>query len=80
MPTWKLILLFVAWLFASVMIAVVIAILGTEVLRLVGIVESGESSYSVALNVLFGVVFVALVAVPFVFRRRFTSYEPPPGS
>ena len=80
MPTWKLILLFVAWLLASVMIAVVIAILGTEVLRLVGIVESGESSYSVALNVLFGVVFVALVAVPFVFRRRFTSYEPPPGS
>ena len=80
MPTWKLILLFVAWLFASVMIAVVIAILGTEVLRLVGIVESGESSYSVALNVLLGVVFVALVAVPFVFRRRFTSYEPPPGS
>ena len=80
MPAWKLILLFVAWLLASVMIAVVMAILGTEVLRLVGIVESGESSYSVVLNVLFGVVLVVLVAVPFVFRRRFTSYEPPPQS
>ena len=80
MPTWKLILLFVAWVFASVMIAVVTAILATEILRAVGIVESGESSYTVALNAVFGVVLVVLVAVPFVFRRRFTSYAPPPGS
>ncbi len=80
MPTWKLILLFVAWVFASVMIAVVIAILGTEVLRFVGIVESGEASYTVALNAVFGVVLVVLVAVPFVFRRRFTTHERPPGA
>jgi hypothetical protein len=80
MPAWKLILLFVAWLLASVMIAVVTAIIATEVLKAVGIVESDGASYTVALNAVAGVVLVVLVAVPFVFRRRFTSYEPPPKS
>lgn len=80
MPTWKLIIYIIAWALASVMIAVVTAIIATEILRLAGVVESGESSYTIALNVVFVVTFVALLAVPIVFRDRFTAYEPPPDA
>ncbi|GMQ97958.1 MAG: hypothetical protein BMS9Abin17_0462 [Acidimicrobiia bacterium] len=63
----------VAWVFASVAIGVVTAILVTEALSLIGIVDSGESSYSVSLNVISVVVFVGVVAVPVVFRERFVD-------
>ena len=67
----KLIGLLVAWVLAAVAIAVVVAIVLTELLRLTPLVESGESSYAIALNGIVAVVFVGLVAVPIVFRRRF---------
>jgi hypothetical protein len=70
-PTPKVIAMFVAWVLASVMMAVVTAIIVTEILRAIGIVDSGSSSYSIAINLTFVLVFAALVAVPFVFRRRF---------
>lgn len=73
MPTWKLILAAIGWVLASVFTAVVTAILVTEVLRAVGVVSTGESSYTVSLNATFLVVFLVVVSVPFVFRRRFTS-------
>jgi len=63
----------VAWVFASVAIGVVTAIVVTEALSLVGIVDSGESSYSVSLNVISVVVFLGVVAVPVVFRKRFVD-------
>lgn len=73
MPTWKLILAGVAWVLASVFVAVVAAIVVTEVLRFVGFVVSGESSYAVSLNVTFLIVFFGVASVPIVFRRRFSS-------
>jgi hypothetical protein len=76
MPTWKILLLMGAWVLASVMIALVTAIVGTEVLEWVGLVEADAPSYSVALNGIFLVVLVALIAVPFVFRNRFSVREP----
>jgi E3 ubiquitin-protein ligase DOA10 len=76
MPTWKVLLLMAAWVLASVMIALVSAIVGTEVLTWLGLVESDTTSYSVALNGIFLVVLVALVAVPFFFRNRFAVREP----
>ena len=76
MPSWTILLLMAAWVVASVMIALVGAIVGTEVLRWVGLVEADTTSYSVALNGIFLVVLVALVAVPFVFRDRFAVREP----
>lgn len=72
MPTQKVIAMYMAWVLASVMMAVVTAIVVTEILRLVGVVDSGSGSYTVAINLTFLVVFVALVAVPFVFRDRFS--------
>lgn len=74
MSTSRVIFLLIAWTLASVMIAVVTAIVATEVLRLFGLVDTGESSYSIAINTVFAVVLVALIAVPFVFRKRFERF------
>lgn len=63
----------IAWFFVSVFIAVVAAIVATELARVIGVVETGESSYSAVLNLVFVVVFVALLAVPIVFRKRFAT-------
>ncbi len=73
MSTRKLIVLAVAWVLASLTMGVVVAVFVTEILRLVGVVESGSSGYSTSLDVVTLVVFVGLVAVPFVFRDRFTG-------
>jgi len=78
MSTLRVIAYFAAWVVASVMIAVVAAIIVVEVARLAGFAQSGTSTYRWVLNVTFFVVVVALVAVPFVFRDRFNRYEPPP--
>ena len=78
MSTTRLIVYFTAWVAASLMMAVVAAVLVVEVVRLVGIAESGSTSYEVVLNVTFLVTAIALIAVPFVFRARFNRYEPPP--
>lgn len=67
----KLIWYSIGWFLASVMIGVVTSIVVTEMLSLTPWVETGESSYRVTLNVVFLVVVVILVAVPFVFRDRF---------
>jgi len=71
----KLGLLAVAWVLASLTIGVVTAIFVTELLSVLRIVESGRSSYSLSLNVITLVVFVSVVAVPVVFRKRFVSGE-----
>lgn len=78
MSTVRVIAYFAAWLVASVMIAVVAAIIVVEVVRLAGFAQSGTSSYRWVLNATFLVVLVGLVAVPFVFRDRFNRFEPPP--
>jgi len=69
----KLGLFVVAWVFASLAIGVVVAIVVTEALALVGLVDSGQSSYSVSLNLTTLVVFVSVASVPLVFRKRFVD-------
>jgi hypothetical protein len=73
--TLKLIGLGVAWMLASLAIAVVAAMLGTELLDVVGVVESGETSYTVAINSILLLVFVGLVLVPFLLRNRFVDSD-----
>ena len=75
MSTGKFIALSVAWALASLTMGVVTAVFVTEILRLVGIVETGSSGYSTSLNVVTFGTFVALVGVPFVFRRRFIDKD-----
>lgn len=72
MSNGKLIWYSVGWFLACVMVGVVTSIVVTEMLSLTPWVETGESSYRVTLNVVFLVVVVALMAVPFVFRDRFS--------
>lgn len=73
MSTVKLVVLGVAWVLAALAVAVVTAIVLTELLRVVGVVEAGGSSYAIALNGSAVVVFVVLVSVPILFRKRFTD-------
>ena len=73
----KLIWYSIGWFLASVMTAVVAAIVLTEVVALTPLVESGETSYSVALNAIFLVILIVLCAVPFVFRERFRLPDQP---
>jgi hypothetical protein len=75
MSTLKLIGLGIAWMLAAFAIAVVVAILATELLDVIGVVESGEASYSFAINAILLVVFAGLVMVPFIFRGRFIDPE-----
>ena len=72
----RIVLMYVAWLFVAAFCGVVAAIVVAEVLRLIGVVESGEPSYQRALNLIWFVVFVGVAAVPFVFRSRFSDSEP----
>ena len=71
----RILLWFVAWVFVAAFLGVVTAIVGTELLRLAGVVEPGEESYQRSINVIWLIVFVAAVAVPFVFRRRFGEQQ-----
>jgi Na+/H+ antiporter NhaD/arsenite permease-like protein len=71
--TLKLIGLGIAWMLASIAIAVVAAMLGTELLDVVGVVESGETSYTVAINSILVLVFVGLILIPFLLRDRFVD-------
>ncbi len=73
MSTLKLIGLGIAWALASVAIAVVAAILITEIFDVIGVVESGETSYTIMINLVLFVVFIGLVLIPFVFRGRFAT-------
>ena len=73
MSTLKLIGLAIAWVFAAVAISVVAAMVLAELLNLVGIVESGQTSYGLAINVIALVVFVPLVALPLFLRERTRS-------
>jgi hypothetical protein len=73
MTTRKLVLMFIVWLFAAGAIAITVAVVFTEILSVVGIVDRSESNYGVSLNLITGSTFVALASVPFVFRARFTA-------
>jgi hypothetical protein len=73
MTTRKLVLMFVAWLFAAGAIAITAAVVMTEILTLIRVVDRSEPSYGLSLNLLTGITFVALASVPFVFRKRFAS-------
>ena len=72
--------MYAAWLFVAAFIGVVTAIVVTELLRVLGVVDSGEDSYQRAINVIWLVVFVAVAAIPFVFRHRFADRRPPDQS
>jgi hypothetical protein len=73
MSTGKLIVLTIAWIFASITIGVIVGVLLTEILVLTGLVDNGSREYTISLNVIAFSAFAVVVSVPFVFRKRFTA-------
>jgi hypothetical protein len=75
MPAWKLIGLMIGWVLASVAIAIVMSIVLTESLVLVNLVDWGSPEYAWAINGIALVMFVTLICVPIVFRKRFVEHR-----
>jgi len=73
MSTGKLIVLTIAWIFASITIGVVIGVLLTEILVLTGLVDNGSREYTISLNIIAFSAFAVVVTVPLVFRKRFAA-------
>jgi len=71
MSTGKLILLTIGWILASLTIGIVVGVFLTEILVLVGLVDTGSVEYSTSLNIIALSVFAIVVVVPLVFRKRF---------
>jgi hypothetical protein len=71
MSTSKLLMLYAAWLLAAGAIALTFAVVVTEVLSAIGLVDRSGSSYGISLNIVTAATFVALATIPFVFRTRF---------
>lgn len=75
MSTGKLIAFSIAWVFASMTIGVVTAVVVTEFLSLIGLVDTGTDGYNISLNVITFTLFVVLISIPFVFRKRFVEED-----
>lgn len=73
MSSGKLIVLTVAWIFASIAIGVIVGVLLTEVLVLVGLVDTGSREYTISLNIIAFSSFAVVVVIPLIFRRRFAT-------
>jgi hypothetical protein len=77
MSTSKLLLLYTAWLLAAGAIALTLAVVVTEVLSAIGMVDRSDSTYGLSLNIVTAVTFAVLAAIPFVFRNRFDPVDEP---
>jgi hypothetical protein len=73
MSTGKLIVLTIAWVFASITIGVVVGVFLTEILVVMGLVDNGSREYTISLNIIAFSAFAVVVVVPLAFRKRFTA-------
>jgi hypothetical protein len=71
MSTGKLIVLTIAWVFASITIGIVVGVILTEILVLTRLVDNGSREYTVSLNIIAFSAFAVVVTLPLVFRKRF---------
>ena len=70
MDTWKLVLLYGAWLLASGAIAVLLGVFAGELLWLIGVVELEDTAYRVVVDVVALISFVLLALTPWLLRNR----------
>jgi hypothetical protein len=73
MSTGKLIVLTIAWVFASITIGIVVGVILTEILVLIGLVDNGSREYTISLNIIAFSAFAVVVTLPLVFRNRFAA-------
>lgn len=71
MKTHRLIWMYLLWLLAAGSVAVTVAVVVTELMAMVGLVDHSGSGYGLSLSIVTGTCFVVLAAVPFAFRDRF---------
>jgi hypothetical protein len=71
MSTGKLIVLTIAWVFASITIGIVVGVILTEILVLTRLVDNGSREYTASLNIIAFSAFAVVVTLPLVFRKRF---------
>lgn len=66
---WKLVLAYMAWLFASIAIALILALLVGSIASLVG-VDGQSTAHQRVVEVAGIAIFLALAAAPFIMRVR----------
>ncbi len=71
MKTHRLIAMYALWLLAAGSVAVTVAVVVTELMVVVGLIDRSEGGYGVSLSIVTGACFVLLAAIPFLFRDRF---------
>lgn len=72
---WKLVLGYVAWLFASIAIALILALLVGSIASLVG-VDGQSTAHQRVVEVAGIVIFLLLAAAPFIMRYRARRSDP----
>lgn len=75
METWKLVLLYLAWLLASGAIAVIFGVFSGEILWFLGIVELDDGAYRVVVDVVVAISFLLLALTPWFLRHRLMRDE-----
>jgi len=74
-PGWKLLLGYVAWLFAAIAIALILALLVGSIASLVG-VDGQSAAHQRVVEVAGIAIFLLLAAAPFIMRFRSRRAEP----
>ena len=72
---WKLLLVYIAWLFASIAIALILALLVGSIAALVG-VDGQSNAHQRVVEVAGITIFLLLAAAPFIMRYRARRADP----
>lgn len=73
--SWKLTVAYIGWLLAAIAIAIVFGVLTSELLALVGLVDSLSREQRRVIEVVSVAAFVVLALLPFLLRRRLTRSD-----
>ena len=76
--SWKLTVAYIGWLLAAIGIAIVFGVLTSELLALVGLVDSLSKEQRRVIEVVSVAAFVVLALLPFLLRRRLMRSDDPP--
>ena len=76
--SWKLTVAYIGWLLAAIAIAIVFGVLTSELLALVGLVDSLSKEQRRVIEVVSVAAFVVLALLPFLLRRRLMRSDDPP--
>ena len=68
--SWKLTVAYIGWLLAAIALAIVFGVLTSELLALVGLVDSLSQEQRRVVEVVSVAAFVVLALLPFLLRRR----------